>query len=70
MCFVLMPVGGLLGGLLVSGWGLPAAMLGVGAAYLVVTMLPAVDPRWREMDQRPAGSVAGADDPVGQPVEA
>jgi MFS family permease len=70
MCFVLMPVGGLVGGLLISDFGLPAAMLGIGAAYFLVTMLPAVDPRWREMDQRPAGSVASAGDPVGQPVEA
>jgi MFS family permease len=54
MCFALMPLGGLLGGLLVSGWGLTVAMLATGAAYFVVTMAPAFDPRWREMDDRPA----------------
>jgi len=54
MCFALMPLGGLLGGLLVGGWGLTAAMLATGAAYLVITMAPAFDPRWREMDDRPA----------------
>lgn len=70
MCFVLMPIGGLAGGLLVSGLGLPAAMLGIGAAYFLVTTLPAVDPRWREMDQRPTPSVASADDLVRDPVEA
>ena len=59
MCFALMPLGGLLGGLLVSGFGLAAAMLACGAAYFVVTMLPAVDPRWREMDRRPGARRAG-----------
>ena len=41
-------------GLLVAGFGLSAAMLRAGAAYFLVTMLPAVDPRWRDMDRRPA----------------
>lgn len=54
MCFALMPLGGLLGGVLVSGLGLPAALVACGAAYLVITMAPAFDPRWREMDDRPA----------------
>ncbi|KAA1426744.1 MFS transporter [Nocardioides antri] len=53
MCFALMPFGGLLGGALVSWHGLSVAMLAIGSAYLVVTMLPAVDPRWRDMDRRP-----------------
>ncbi len=51
-CFALMPLGGLVGGFLVGGAGLGAAMLVCGAAYFVVTMLPAVDPRWREIDRR------------------
>jgi predicted MFS family arabinose efflux permease len=54
LCFALMPFGGILGGLLIAGVGLPAALLIVGAAYFLVTMLPAVDPRWREMDRRPS----------------
>ena len=54
MCFALMPLGGLLGGVLVSGWGLTVAMLAIGAAYFLVTMSPAVDPAWRAMDDRPA----------------
>jgi hypothetical protein len=29
------------------------AMLVCGGAYFLVTMLPAVDPRWREIDHRP-----------------
>ena len=53
MCFALMPFGGILGGLLIAGFGLSAALLITGAAYLVVTMVPAVDRRWREIDQRP-----------------
>ncbi len=57
MCFVLMPLGGLAGGLLVSGYGLTAAMLAIGAAYFLVTMLPAVDRRWRDMDRRPESVV-------------
>jgi MFS family permease len=52
-CYALMPLGGLVGGFLVGGAGLGAAMLVCGAAYFVVTMLPAVDPRWRDMDKRP-----------------
>ena len=33
-------------------------MLVCGAAYFVVTMLPAVDPRWREIDRRPEPAMA------------
>ncbi|MCW2845406.1 MAG: transporter permease [Nocardioides sp.] len=53
MCFVLMPLGGLAGGLLTDGFGLTVAMLAIGLAYFAVTMLPALDPRWKEMDRRP-----------------
>jgi MFS family permease len=60
MCFALMPLGGLLGGLLVAGFGLSWAMLAVGLVYFAVTMLPAVDPRWREIDRR-AGLSTQAD---------
>lgn len=59
MCFALMPLGGLLGGVLVSGFGLTAALVACGAAYFVVTMAPALDPRWREMDRRPGSSEPG-----------
>jgi MFS family permease len=52
-CFALMPFGGLVGGFLVGGVGLGAALFICGAAYFVVTMFPAVDPRWREIDKRP-----------------
>ncbi len=62
MCFALIPLGGLLGGVLVTGIGLGAAMLVTGLAYFAVTMLPAVDPRWREIDRRP--------EPTREPVSA
>ncbi|WP_433926942.1 MFS transporter [Sorangium cellulosum] len=62
MAYALMPFGGLVGGLLIRADGLAFAMVVCGAAYLLVTMLPAVDPRWREMDRRP--SPAAAPDPA------
>jgi len=37
----------------VAGVGLSPALVIVGAAYFLVTMLPAVDPHWREIDIRP-----------------
>lgn len=49
-CYALMPFGGLLAGLLVGGVGLTATMVACGVAYLVFTMLPALDPRWRQLD--------------------
>jgi MFS family permease len=69
MCFVLMPLGGLLGGLLTDAFGLTVAMLGIGLAYFAVTMLPALDPRWKEIDRRPgpaddAGVSAGSRQPA------
>jgi len=61
-CFALMPFGGLVGGFLVGGVGLSAALLVCGGAYFVVTMLPAVDPRWREIDRRPEPVLAATAD--------
>lgn len=49
----LMPLGGVLGGGLVSRLGLTYALLVVGGAYFLVTLLPAVDRTWREIDRRP-----------------
>ena len=53
LCWSLIPLGGVVGGLLIGGAGLTAAMLACGAAYFLVTMLPALQPRWRELDKRP-----------------
>jgi MFS family permease len=58
MSWSLIPFGGLLGGVLVTGFGIAPALLAVGGAYLVTTMVPAFQPRWRELDQRePAAQV-------------
>ncbi|MCW2812707.1 MAG: hypothetical protein JWN84_162 [Nocardioides sp.] len=56
MCFALMPLGGLVGGVLVDASSLALAMAVTGVAYLVATVAPAVDPRWRAMDDRPAAA--------------
>jgi MFS family permease len=48
----LIPFGGLLGGVLVSGLGVSPALLIVGGAYLATTLVPAVRPRWRDLDDR------------------
>ena len=57
MCFALMPLGGLLGGLLVGSFGLATALFVCGGAYFVATMAPALDPAWKGMDRQPAGAV-------------
>ena len=62
MCWGLMPLGGILGGLLVDTASLRVAMIVTGVAYFAVTMLPAVDPRWRDMDRRPVGAGARTDE--------
>jgi MFS family permease len=54
MSWSLLPLGGLLGGVLVSATGLAPALVIVGAGYFAATMLPAVQPRWREMDRSPS----------------
>lgn len=64
LCFALMPLGGLLGGGLISGFGLGVGMLACGAAYFLVTMLPAADPKWREIDHRPVGVTSGTPSPA------
>ena len=51
-----MPFGGLLGGFLVTGWGLETALLAIGFAYFAATMLPLAVPAFRQFD-RPAEPV-------------
>jgi len=55
LCFSLMPLGGILGGLAVAGLGISPALLLAGAAYLVTTMAPTRVPSFRGMDRAPAG---------------
>ena len=63
-CWALMPLGGLLGGFLVGGAGLGVALLACGTAYFVVTMLPAVDARWRGINREPRAEPALVSSPA------
>ena len=54
VCFALMPLGGLLGGVLIAGIGLSPALLVVGVAYFAATMAPAVLPVVPRDGPRPA----------------
>ncbi|SEB84954.1 Major Facilitator Superfamily protein [Nocardioides exalbidus] len=57
ICWSLMPLGGILGGLAVAGLGISPALLVAGAVYLVTTMAPTRVPAFRRMDRTPAESV-------------
>lgn len=73
LCWSLIPFGGIVGGVLVAGLGLSPALLLVGAGYFAATMLPALQPRWREIDHRPGRSERSGDPGVGvgdQPMQA
>ncbi|HEX2773193.1 MAG TPA: MFS transporter [Micromonosporaceae bacterium] len=52
------PLGGLVGGLLVQWLGLTSALLVLAALYLGATLLPFVDRTWRRLDDRPAKPAA------------
>lgn len=52
---VLVPFGGIVGGLLSERFGIRAALLVCGAGYTAATSMPLVGRHWREMDRRPAG---------------
>ena len=56
ICWSLMPLGGVLGGLAVAGLGISPALLIAGAAYFVTTMAPTRVPSFRRMDRAPAAS--------------
>ncbi len=70
VCFALMPLGGLLGGVLIAGIGLSPALLVIGTAYFVATMAPAVLPSFREMDRRPTPALPSAADADAEPAHA
>jgi MFS family permease len=54
-----MPVGALLGGLLVETVGLRTALIAGGTCYLLVSLSPFVFSTWRALDERRCGSLAG-----------
>jgi MFS family permease len=49
-CLIGMPVGAVGGGLLVSAFGIRAALFTTGVLYLLTTLAPVMFPVWREMD--------------------
>lgn len=51
LAWALLPLGGLVGGVLVSGIGLSTTLWAIGIAYLVVTMSPVFLPAWRCIDR-------------------
>ncbi len=53
------PFGGLLGGALVATVGLAPALMICGVAYFAVTLLPSVQPAWRDMERRGEAPRAG-----------
>ncbi len=57
LCWAGIPFGGSIGGGLVAGFGLSPALLVIGTAYFVATMLPALQPQWREMDRKARAAV-------------
>ncbi|WP_207083112.1 MFS transporter [Nocardioides sp. S5] len=56
ICWSLMPLGGILGGLAVAGLGVSPALLVAGAVYLATTMAPTRVPSFRRMDRAPAAA--------------
>lgn len=58
LCWTLMPLGGLLGGLLITRFGLSAAFAMIGVAYLATTLLPLAVPSFRGFAQRPQSAPA------------
>ena len=58
LCWSLMPFGGVLGGVLVSGIGLSPALWVVGVAYFATTMAPALIPSFRGMNRQPPAARA------------
>jgi MFS family permease len=49
---VLVPFGGVVGGVLAEQFGIQAALLACGAVYTAATLMPLFGRHWREMDRR------------------
>jgi MFS family permease len=56
--YAAIPLGALLGGLVVEAVGIQTTLLVIGACYLTVTGYGLVNPAFREMDERTAGRAA------------
>jgi MFS family permease len=54
LCWVLLPFGGVVGGVLIAALGLPTAFAVMGIIYLAATMLPLALPGFRQMERRHA----------------
>jgi MFS family permease len=54
LCWTLIPLGGLAGGLLITLIGLPSAFACFGVGYLAITLLPLAITRFREFAHRPS----------------
>lgn len=67
LCWSLMPLGGILGGLATAGLGLSPALMLAGAAYLVTTMAPTRVPSFRRMDRAPRVDARTEVDEAAQP---
>ncbi|GAA3601363.1 MFS transporter [Kineosporia mesophila] len=64
LSFAGIPLGGLLCGAAIAALGLSPALLVAGALYFAVTVLPAFNPVWREMDSRPVTAGSDPEDPA------
>ena len=53
--YAAIPLGALLGGVLVEAIGIQPTLLAIGACYLAVTGFGLVNPAFREMDRTPTG---------------
>ncbi len=67
ICWSLIPLGGVLGGLAVTGLGISPALLIAGAAYFVTTMAPTRVPSFRRMDRPRAGDTRTMVTPAAHP---
>lgn len=61
LCWSLIPFGGLLGGVMVTAFGVTTAFLVIGAIYTAVTLMPLVHTGFRQFSSRaaPAGTDVG-----------
>ena len=69
LCWSLMPLGGVLGGLAVTALGLSPALLIAGLAYAVTTMAPTRVPSFRAMDRVAVETPAPVDTESAAPPE-